>query len=264
MLPLARILLPIDFSDRCLAMLPYARAIAAHYHAELILLHVETDAELTKAAKDRLQDLHVRRVLYEGDPADVIVGLTKAEKIDLIVMPTHGYSVFRRFLIGSVTAKVLHDVACPVLTGVHMEEQAAAKPTMFSDVLCAIDLGPQSLDVLKWAWQIATGFHVPLGVLHAVLPLGSAGDLPFAGEWRAEATIRSRQAVEKLLNESGAGPATVYIEEGEAAKTVCSFAKEAGAGLLVIGRGPKDRMNGRLTTQAYAIIRQSPCLVLSI
>ena len=128
MLPISRILLPMDFSDRCMGMLPYAQAVAAKYGAELILLHVENDDELAKAGREKHQDIDVRRVLYDGDPADVIVGFAKSEKIDLIAMPTHGYGVFRRFLIGSVTAKVLHDVSCPVLTGVHMEEQPAAKP----------------------------------------------------------------------------------------------------------------------------------------
>ena len=40
-----------------------------------------------------------------------------------MIMPTHGYGVFRRFLLGSVTSKVLHDLGCPVLTGAHLTEQ---------------------------------------------------------------------------------------------------------------------------------------------
>jgi nucleotide-binding universal stress UspA family protein len=79
-----------------------------------------------------------------------------------------------------------------------------------------------------------------------------------------EVTNVARQDVEKLIGTSGASASTIQIQEGEVAKTVCSFAKEAGADLLVIGRGPKDRMDGRLTAHAYAIIRQSPCPVLSI
>lgn len=264
MLPISRILLPMDFSDRCIEMLPYAKAVAAEFDAELILLHVEKDEELAKAGKSRLPDINVRRVLYEGDPAEIIIGFAKSERIDLIVMPTHGYSVFRRFLIGSVTAKVLHDVACPVLTGVHMEEHAAAKPAKFSEILCAIDLGPQSPDALKWASQLAADLQAQLGIVHAVPPLGPGGDLPFSGEWRTEVTNRARRAVETLLGAAGGTAATVYIQEGEPAKIVCSLAKEAGAELLVIGRGPHDRMGGRLTTNNYAIIRESPCPVISI
>ncbi|MFY9727865.1 MAG: universal stress protein [Bryobacteraceae bacterium] len=264
MLSVSRILLPMDFSDRCMGMLPYARAVAAKYGAELILLHVENEDELAKVGRERHQDIDVRRVLYDGDPADVIVGFVKSEKIDLIAMPTHGYGVFRRFLIGSVTAKVLHDVSCPVLTGVHMEEQPAPSLAEFSNVLCAIDLGAQSADVLKWATQLATEFHAQFGVVHALPPLSPGLELLFASDWRAEVANMARKDVETLVSAIGPGAAAVYIQEGEPAKTVCSFAKAMGADLLVIGRGPRDRVGGRLTTHSYAVIRQSPCPVISI
>jgi nucleotide-binding universal stress UspA family protein len=264
MFPISRILLPMDFSDQCLVMLPYAQAVATKYNAELILLHVENDNELAKAGGDQLQDFDVRRVLYDGDPADAIVGFAKSEKIDLIAMPTRGYGTFRRFLIGSVTAKVLHDVTCPVLTGVHMEEQPAARLEKFSNVLCAIDLGPQSTNVIKWASQLATGLHSQLGVVHAVPPPSPGLELLFSDDWRKEVANMARQNIEKLLSANGAGAATVHIQEGEVAKAVCAAAREAESDLLVIGRGPKDRMAGRLTIHSYAIIRQSPCPVLSI
>jgi len=51
--------------------------------------------------------------------------------------------------------------------------------------------------------------------------------------------------------------------EGDVADAVCGYAKSVGAHLVVIGRG-KDRQMGRLRTNAYGIIRQSPCPVVSI
>jgi len=265
MLPISGILVPVDFSDQSsMAMLPYAKAAAAKYDAELILLHVEKDEELAKAALDQLQGIKVRRVLYDGDPAEVIVGFAKTKDIDLIAMSTHGYGEFKRFLIGSVTSKVLHDVVCPVLTGVHMEEQPVAKDAKISNVLCAIDLGPHSPEVLKWASQLAADFRAQLDIVHVVLPLGPGGDLPFSGEWRAEILNRARKDVETLLSAIGPTSATVYIQEGEPAKAICSYAKGVATDLVVIGRGPQDRMGGRLTTNAYAIIRESPCPVVSI
>jgi len=264
MFPISRILLPMDFSDQCLVMLPYAQAVAAKYNAELILLHVENDNELAKAGRDQLRDFDVRRVLYDDDPAEAIAGFVKSEKIDLIAMPTHGYGIFRQFLIGSVTAKVLHDVTCPVLTGVHMERQPAASAPRFSNVLCAIDLGPQSSGALKWASQFAADFHAELGVVHTVPMLTPSDQLLFAGDWMVELVDAARQNVEKLLHSTGVARAAVHIQEGDPAGAVCSLAREAGADLLVIGRGPQDGESGRLTTQAYGIIRESPCPVISI
>jgi hypothetical protein len=48
-----------------------------------------------------------KAVVIEGDPADRIVELSQEYQADLIVMPTYNVR-FRPFLIGSVTAKVLH------------------------------------------------------------------------------------------------------------------------------------------------------------
>ena len=146
-----------------------------------------------------------------------------------------------------------------------MEQEPAARLVEFSNILCAIDLGPQSADVLKCASQLAADLHTQLGIVHAV-PTPSPGlELLFEGDWKAEVANMARQDIEKLLGgKNGASAATVHIQEGEAAKAVCAVAREAEADLLVIGRGPRDRMDGRLTTHSYAIIRQSPCPVLSI
>jgi nucleotide-binding universal stress UspA family protein len=226
-------------------MLRYAKAIAAQFDAELILLHVanpiyevpptglsgplfipvpqktiaKQGEELEQFGVDELQGIKVRRVLYEGNPEEQIAGFAKSEEIGLIAMPTHGHGIFRQFLIGSVTAKVLHDVDCPVLTGLHMEDQLKAGPARFSKFLCAIDSSPQSSGILKWASELAAGFHAQLDIVHA---------------------------------------------EGETAGAVCSSAREAGADLLVIGRGLQDAAGAGMTAQAYAIVRQSPCPVISI
>jgi nucleotide-binding universal stress UspA family protein len=270
-------------------MLPLAKSVTGKYGAELILLYVadplfpitttgytglvyvpvskevlaEEGNELEKFGADQLQDIKVRHVLRKGDPVQEIVGFVKSEKIDLIAMPTHGRGEFRQFLIGSVTAKVLHDISCPVLTGVHMKKLPAAGPVSFSNILCAIDLGPQSSDVLKIALQLATDFQAQLSVVHAVPPPGPGAEIFLTPAWRAEVVNVARLGVEKLLSASGA-VANVHIEEGEPAKAVCSIAQKIGADLLVIGRGPRDGTAGSFTTHAYAIIRQSPCPVVSI
>jgi hypothetical protein len=51
---------------------------------------------------------------------------------------------------------------------------------------------------------------------------------------------------------------------GEVADTVSHVAAGIEADLLVIGRNPDPGKLGRLRTDAYAIIRQSPCPVISV
>ncbi len=70
-----------------------------------------------------------------GDPAQVITAFAHTQGVDLIMMPTHGYGPFRRLLLGSVTAKVLHDAECPVWTAVHMAKAPHRVHSAFSNIL---------------------------------------------------------------------------------------------------------------------------------
>jgi nucleotide-binding universal stress UspA family protein len=259
-----RILVPVDFSDRSLGILSHAQAIAGRYDAELTLLHVvnpvysipavgpfgpavlsvprsvfdDANQRLDAFGVDRLQPSRVRKLIYEGDPAEQIIEFANSEQVELIVLSTHGLGPLRRFLIGSVTAKVLHDAHCPVLTGAHLNPHPESKPVQFAKILCAIDSGPNSERALAWAVQFAADFEARLEVVHV------AGD--------------------GIPKPPGIGAADFHILEGEVAKAVCAFASASGSDLLVIGRGDQDDSAGRLRTNAYAMIGQSPCPVVSV
>jgi len=92
------------------------------------------------------------------------------------VMPTHGYGPFRRFILGSVTAKVLHDAECPVWTGVHLEA-SSTQTVHFRQVTVALDLGPQSERTLMWASRFAKDSGAKLALVHAMPAFdGQAGE----------------------------------------------------------------------------------------
>lgn len=293
MLTLNKILLPVDFHDNSLAAGRQAAALARHFHAALILLHVHAPLDHRLAsleggyvlsAQDMyadtteqerrmldtflnsdLEGLEVRRILLEGDPAHRIVQFAHDEKVTLIVMPTHGYGAFRRFILGSVTAKVLHDVQCPVWTGAHLKEAPVEKLLPLRNVLCALDLSSHSRATLCWAAQLAAEFNARLTLAHATAPLeltGRAGSY-FAPEWRSVLVSQAREEMTKLQHSTGA-EAEVIIESGEAPKVVRQAAEQVRADLLVIGRSPVTGIIGRLRTNAYAIIRESPCPVVSV
>jgi nucleotide-binding universal stress UspA family protein len=69
--------------------------------------------------------------------------------------------------------------------------------------------------------------------------------------------------LEDLLKAAGTN-ATVRVDSGQPAKTIAHVAKEIGADLIVIGRRAAPAAAGRLEANAYAIIRQSPCPVVSV
>jgi len=286
---ISRILAPITFSARCQGAVQYAEALACHFHSELVLLHVvmpiqsygfpdavavapelmeeavaQAKTQLEAFPSERLTDVAIKRLVVEGDPAREIVNYAAEANFDLIVMPTHGYGPFRRFLLGSVTAKVLHDAHCPVWTGPHLEE-APPYPTIgFHKILCAVDLGPASKTVLEWGARFAREYGSDLVAVHAV-PNSTInlGGLYFDPEWSLEVKNEARDRIAFLLDEIGA-KAEIVIKIGDAPEAVRAAADEASANLVVIGRGVHSGVMGRLRANAYAILRESPCPVAAI
>ncbi|HLY16457.1 MAG TPA: universal stress protein [Bryobacteraceae bacterium] len=288
MKPLAKILLPVDFSERSLGAARYAKTLVDHFHSELTLLHVLTpphyefgaleiggsmltelyanrgaqvEKELEIFLAGELAGIEAKRVVLDGDPARQIVDYAQGQNMGLIVMPTHGYGPFRQFILGSITAKVLHDADCPVWTGVHLEEAPPAQAMPFRNIVCAIDLGPQSCKALEWAAAMQKEFGARLTVVHA-MACSQEGGLA-DDHWRVEMQQTVRDDLARLRQRHGTD-ADLVIEPGDPPKVVCQIAERQKADLLVIGRGSAAGVFGRLRTNAYAIIRQSPCPVVSV
>jgi nucleotide-binding universal stress UspA family protein len=286
---LSRILLPVDFSERSACAARYARALGSQFDSEIILLHVlappqyefgsleaagtmlsdlyqnraaQVARDLESLEKAELSGARVRRIILEGDPAPVIVRHAQQEAAGLIVMPTHGFGPFRRFILGSNTAKVLHDADCPVWTGIHLDAAPRDCPLRCDHVLCAVDLGAQSSKTLCWAAMLAGRFGAKLTLLHAVAGVPNEPD---ASQQQWQAGIREAARVElNRLREFVNAEAEVLVRAGDPAAAICSEAARIPADVLVIGRGSAAGVFGRLRTNAYAIIRQSPCPVVSV
>jgi nucleotide-binding universal stress UspA family protein len=284
-----RVLMPVDFSPRDAAAAHYVKQLHNKFSFETILLHVvpppDYEAAVLEAGGPILQELmdtrrklgqdrldatchdelagmQVERVLLEGFPSERIVEYAKERGVDLIVLPTHGYGPFRRFILGSVTAKVLHDADCPVWTGVHLEAESAEQ-VQFRKVVAALDLGQQSERTLMWASRFAQGVGAQLTLVHATPNLeGQAGEY-FDPDWRKHVETQVREQVDALQQRLNTH-APLLVDSGDASTVVCQLAQEAGADLLVIGRGSAAGVFGRLRANAYSIIRQSTCPVVSV
>lgn len=287
MQPISPILVPTDFSDRSLGMVPRVKAFSERYDAEVILLHVvdpvyvipetgisppaiipvprwlfeQKAAQLETFATADLAGLPARRLIYEGDPESQIAATAQSEHVGLVIMPTHGRGIFRRFLIGSVSAKVLHDVDCPVLTGTHAQEHAHTTLAAISNIACAIDLSPESEQILTCAVNLAEVFAATLRIVYVV----PRWDPKLRAALSSDLSDQVKEIVKGELAKMRPDPAVqdpeVSIEEGEVTQGVCHFAKCSGADLLIVGRGSHTE---RLRTNTYDIIRQSPCPVLSV
>src|ERR1035438_7554102 len=266
MFQLRQILFPVDFSSRCRGAAAYVQALAGRFQADLVLLHVIEATynsrleELQGAHMEKFErfldkgwrHLPVKKLVEYGEAAQKIVECASANHADLIMIPTQGMGIYRRLILGSTSAKVLHDADCPVWTGVHLENSPPLEAVACQRILCAVDRKPASAGVLDWASHLAEEYQAELTLLH-VTP---GGDTQLARS-------KALSALEHL-KQSACCPVNLRVETGDVSTVVAHLAGELKADLLVIGRKPAAGVLGRLEMIAYSIIRQSPCPVVSV
>jgi nucleotide-binding universal stress UspA family protein len=262
-----------------MAAAEHAAVIAKRFESNLIFLHVlhrddtsAADLEIGSGApspeehdavrkrieqlEQKVSDRPIETVVRWGDPARHIDRMTCQRNADLVMMPTHGYGPFRRFLLGSVTAKVLHDCTCPVFSGAHVPEIGGFGAAPYRKVACAIDLNRYAHTVLGWACGFARAWDAELEVIHVVKCLEQ--------DWtQAELTRVEQEKIRELIAKVGC-EAEIHMAVGDVIDYVPAAAQAAQADVLVIGRSLGEEWNGRLRTNAYALIRESPCAVISV
>jgi nucleotide-binding universal stress UspA family protein len=273
-----KILFPVDFSKGSVAAARYVEALAGRFQAELMLLHVVGDGEHTLASElyaarkakldgflvDELKYFTTRRECVAGDPTEEIVEVARSWNPDLVMMATYGLGHFRRLLLGSTAAKVLHDLECPVWTNVHSEQTPPLESITCRCILCAVGLDSQSASALNWAAFLAGEYQAELIIVHAVPAVEASAparflDAEFSASLKNEARKRI-MAMEPNLKTNAA----IFIDAGEPAKVVAEAARRFSADLLVIGRHARAGLAGHLRHNAYAMLRESPCPVLSV
>ncbi len=133
----AKILFPTDFSTLSDSALRHATALAKDMGAKLIIVHVEEPPaaygtgemyyglpdpdlpalhKMLEAVKPSDSAVPYEHRMVTGDPAGEVVALAEQEKVDLIVLGTHGRTGIGRLLMGSVAEAIVRGATCPVIT----------------------------------------------------------------------------------------------------------------------------------------------------
>ena len=291
MLSIQKILVPVVFADTSRHVVRQAAWLARRFHAEIILLHVVTpfaypagllesgheitardlhahivqraEHDLDQALRPELDGIAVTRLLLRGDPAREIVETARNRNIDLIVMATRGSGVIYPFLLGSVTAKVLHETQCPVWTGAHLEEGPAGEFSIHR-VLCSVELNPHSSHTVSLAAEMAAAVDATLTLVHITgsVEIFGPGGFHVDPVWKEKIVGFAVEEIAKLQQEVGT-KAEVIIDSGNVPELLNRAAARTKADILVIGHIPGrshlgDNGNG------YGIIRQSIIPVLSV
>jgi nucleotide-binding universal stress UspA family protein len=199
------ILFTTDFSPCSNAALRYARDIARLYGSKVVVAHVYAPAashpetgilpdpaqmeahmktELAKVAKN-FEGVPHRAIVLQGDVCAALTWLATRERVDLIVLGTHGRTGIERLTMGSVAEQILRKATCPVLTvgprvirhplAYRVRGAAQPQPSVESNihtVLFPTDFSQESIAAAPFAISMAQEHQAKLVLLHSVEDAG--------------------------------------------------------------------------------------------
>jgi nucleotide-binding universal stress UspA family protein len=284
---LKNILYATDFSPASESALPYVLGLAKQYGAKVHALHVRFPAtypivgpeampQIMEAAEQQakldaqrlhgiLANISHDVIVSEGDLWPIITEIVQQQKIDLIIIGTHGRTGVGRVLLGSVAEEIFRKASCPVLTvGPHVSKDSERRLEM-KQILYATDFSPESLEALPYAVSLAQEHQAQLTLLH-VVGEPKVGDL-VNPEHYVESTLRQIRKLVPPEAERWCEPKFV-LEHGPAADRIMETAIAIGADLIVLGvRGAEGKMGA--TTHlwrptAHRVVTQAQCPVLTV
>jgi nucleotide-binding universal stress UspA family protein len=277
------ILIATDFSECSERALSYATGAARRYGSTLHFAHVvpintfylagfdalsvavEQAGREAAAVVARLEQEHqlegvphhtwVRR----GYVAETLGELIARQRVDLVVVGTHGRTGLSKLVLGSVAEEIFRKSPCPVLTvGPHVP---VARPgSGLKALLFATDFSADSARALPYALSAAREFGCELTLLHVLEP----GEEMAGDRTRRDAVLQARLE-EMLGSQAGQVQARTRIAAGDPADCIVKAAAERGAGVIILGLKAPQMFADRLPwLYAYRIVSQAPCPVLTV
>lgn len=282
-----KILCPIDFSEYSVLALRYASALARENHAELLVCHFIPDLTqaisyiegsyigtvsdaLTTNALTKIErftrdivpeDQPVTQRIGSGNPSEGILRTAREAAVNLIVMGTHGHTGYERFLIGSVTNRVLHKATVPVLTvckpSHHFIQDDKSRPVRIKQILCALDFDANNKRIVDLALSIAREYRSTIQFLHVV----QSGD---QDHWEMAERTATR-SIRELVDAENENWCEVkfLVLAGEAGNVILRTIERENIDLLVMGHHTRKQIEELfLGSVAKRMVTDAECPVL--
>ncbi|NIA08854.1 MAG: universal stress protein [Nitrospiraceae bacterium] len=143
MVEVKKILFPVDFFENSSKILPYVEFMAEKLGAKIELIHVVrgpgeytgfelgvawysslkkdviggAEKAMSRFVNEHMSDIEdVKTTVEVGDAVENILDYANKNKIDMIIMGTHGRKGLEQIMFGSVARGVVKGASCPVLT----------------------------------------------------------------------------------------------------------------------------------------------------
>lgn len=277
------VLIPTDGSECAEMAAEYARDLASRYGATVHALCVADSrtldnaphAERVKEERTELAertcadvsaaDIPVEQAVRTDVPHRAILEYATDREIDLIVMGTHGRTGVERYLLGSVTEKVVRLSDAPVLTVKAMGEDAVTYP--YGDVLVPTDGSDGAAAAIDPAVDIARTYDARLHALSVVDPMAMGFDVRSddIGE-QLEGTGRTAvETVEERATTASVAAIETAVEYGTPYREIRSYVNENDVDLVVMGTHGRSGIERYLLgSVAEKTVRTSPVPVMTV
>jgi nucleotide-binding universal stress UspA family protein len=279
------ILFPTDGSDPAESVLEYALQIVSEHEATIHILNVadtgrdsitnirgkvidvleEEGQRIVDDAAQRARDRNVSVIseVLQGDPYKTIVDYSEQSDIDCIVMPTHGRRGVQRFLLGSVTERVINTASVPVIAVNPDRDRPLTYPPQ--RILIPTD-GSQGAELaLAEGIDVANATGATLHLLH-VVETGSLGPDARSVLRESELTGRANEIVTEATGkaeEHSIDPVISVIEHGSPSKVIRDYIAENEIDLAVLGtHGQTDFSRYVMGGVSAKLVRTSPVPVM--
>lgn len=281
------VLIPFDGSEGAAEVLHHASEIAHWAGATSHVLYVaDTNRDSVTVVEGRTVDALVREgedvveeatetldtlgVPYEtdivqGNPAPTIVEYAERYDQDLVVMPTHGREGLSRYLIGSVSEKVVRLSSVPVLTVRMQPDEQLTFP--YESILIPTDGSAAATHAAEHLVELAAALGATVHVLSVVddSALGPDVRSTIAGKESEQAATDAVEAVVSEAETRGVTNTVRHIEHGRPAEEIrnCIESNEIHAvGMGTTGRRGTDRIF--LGSVAEKSVRSAPVPVMTV
>lgn len=291
-----RILYPVEFRTDHHAALEAAAGLARAFDAELLLAHavafpypyldemalgMDLDAyyrSMEEVVEDKLAtlaaqagDVTTATEVLRGDPASAILEAVERDNVDLVVMPTHARTGFERFLVGSVTERVVRLCEVPVLTIPPSERHRG--PLAVDRILVPTDFSARSDRALSPAIELAQLFGADVLMLHVVTigdadPANPDWGFPAIPEDHLDTALRVAEkalAERAPVSDGKVQVATELVRGFDAAEEIVRIAAEQEVDLVVMAtHGHTGLAHALLGSTTGKVVRRLDRPILTI
>jgi len=185
-----------DFSELSNQAIPFGIALAREFDSKLYICHIvappatalygeilvdpdEQRNEALEFVQKQLSNLMAQHaiewepLISVGHIADEIATMVEEKAADLVISATHGRSGLKKLILGSVSARLIRTLPCPILVIPGPEQPAAAiksRDFKFHRILVGCDFSAVSVSALRYGLSIAQEFQSELHLTHVLEP----------------------------------------------------------------------------------------------